>query len=332
MFCKCSIHEWYSVAIKKPKSKESYIWNSLKQKKTFDNYNDINKWITECFSKTNQQWQHHLLYNDQLPEYCHEYSKYKGIDNNGHCKGILVWNHKKIAWLIHSIPQFPSVKMNESYEFPEINVKQLEMGQSAIYLEFDISHKPLIISQLGTMNIQVYYMTEYLEDLKFNNTIPSFNSIVLKKKWYFGFNKNKITHYAKNNKFLYDIYEIMSLNDPTKITNTMPPFEINEVINNTSYCKKTNMICQSWLNGNVNKLNSKENIFNVSHLKEWQTHIDHSKWAISIPINNYLFNKFKYKVCIGDLNRVDTQLKRSGGCVLIENKNLWYCFKNLIPE
>lgn len=338
MFC-CNniINKWFAVAIKKPNNKSAYVWTSLNQKNQFDECNDINTWIFDCFSKTQQKWKNQLLYNDQLPDHCQEYYKFKKIDNNGHSKGILVWNERKIGWLIHSIPKFPCVNMDQNYKIPEIDKSQLEMGQSAFYIELDVSYKEFIIDQLSVMNVQVYYMSDYLNTLdntlmkKFNNKEPKFNGIVLKEKTLF--DNTKINHYAKNNKFNNDLYEIMCLNNPSQVIESMTTDSITNVINNTN--KKTHMYTQTWLNGRVKKLPDSSNVSHINELKEWKTNIDHSKWAISIKKKNtWYYNNFyfKYKVCIGDLNRVDTQLKRSGGIILIENKSLWSCFNNIIKS
>lgn len=333
--------EWFSVAIKKPDTKSCYIWNSLKPKNKFEEHDDINKWISQCFSKTSQRWTHSILYNDQLPPHFKEYFEFRGLDNNGHSKGILTWNNKKIGWLIHSIPQYPatSTLINTDYEyvFPPINDGQLRMGQTAVYLEFDICYKESIISQLGIMNVQIYYISDPVVSTKlkqkFNNKTPLFSEIRLKDRWtcfcnYFS--NTSILHYAKNNKFDYDIYEIMCLNNASIVSSNMSNTDIDTIINKTN--KKTKLLSQTWLNGNVHKLNETNNVNHIKQLIEWNTANDHSKWAISIPKNKSYFTRFKYKVCIGDLNRVDTQLKRSGGCIVIENKKLWKCFHSLIPK
>ena len=54
---------------------------------------------------------------------------------------------------------------------------------------------------------------------------------------------------------------------------------------------------------------------------------DHSKWAINLAIDS---NHSKY-MCIGDINRQESQKKRGGGSVcFVENKNVWKSYFDLI--
>ncbi|KHJ89008.1 hypothetical protein OESDEN_11184 [Oesophagostomum dentatum] len=50
---------------------------------------------------------------------------------------------------------------------------------------------------------------------------------------------------------------------------------------------------------------------------------DHSKWGVSLDGN-------VPAVCIGDVNRQESQFKRGGGAVCIEDKNMWKTFYNSI--
>jgi len=57
---------------------------------------------------------------------------------------------------------------------------------------------------------------------------------------------------------------------------------------------------------------------------------DHSKWAIGI---NFATNSYPHcgpLVCVGDINRMESQRNRGGGLSCFMNKGLWNGFKNLI--
>ena len=56
---------------------------------------------------------------------------------------------------------------------------------------------------------------------------------------------------------------------------------------------------------------------------DFTTKHDHAKWAISLD------SKQPY-VCIGDINRMDTQKKRGGGTLCFLNPTVWKTFKNSI--
>lgn len=69
-------------------------------------------------------------------------------------------------------------------------------------------------------------------------------------------------------------------------------------------------------------LNSK-NIVDISFNEKisWNNKQDHSKWAIC---------EQKQIVCVGDLNRMDSQKNRGGSFFCFENQNLWKAFNKVI--
>jgi len=52
---------------------------------------------------------------------------------------------------------------------------------------------------------------------------------------------------------------------------------------------------------------------------------DHSKWAVSVETTKPWF-------CISDINRVDTQYKRGGGAICLNEKDLYTAVKNVIVD
>ncbi|EPB68716.1 hypothetical protein ANCCEY_12201 [Ancylostoma ceylanicum] len=63
------------------------------------------------------------------------------------------------------------------------------------------------------------------------------------------------------------------------------------------------------------------NTLNISYVSSK----DHSKWGVSME-------EKKPVVCIGDINRQESQNKRGGGAVCIENKKLWKTFYCSVAE
>ena len=62
---------------------------------------------------------------------------------------------------------------------------------------------------------------------------------------------------------------------------------------------------------------------------DFNTKHDHSKWAVSYSTSHRLQSDGNF-VCIGDINRMDTQKKRAGGTVCFQNKFAWKAFTGIV--
>lgn len=60
---------------------------------------DANEWISEVMASHN--WTGWYMYSDEPPTTTR-------FASQGHCKGIVLWNSEVVAWMIHSIPKWPS--------------------------------------------------------------------------------------------------------------------------------------------------------------------------------------------------------------------------------
>lgn len=104
----------------------------------------------------------------------------------------------------------------------------------------------------------------------------------------------------------------------------------------------TPLIVETWRRGaggvlpsNCTQTKAKDahDIMNVSEMSleldnkattgTWPYLKDHSKWAISAESS-------KPYVCIGDINRMSSQLKRGGGTVCIKSKPVWSMFRDSV--
>ena len=56
----------------------------------------------------------------------------------------------------------------------------------------------------------------------------------------------------------------------------------------------------------------------------WSETVDHSKWAITSDIQNWL--------CIGDMNRMDSQNTRGGGTECFDNASMFKSFQAIISQ
>ena len=108
---------------------------------------------------------------------------------------------------------------------------------------------------------------------------------------------------------------------------------------------QTDMLVETWPNGPGKMNSSCQNTYHVlnidsinfkstSDVISFTTHKDHSKWAVSSDIKKHHHrskNMFKY-VCIGDINRMNTQKKRGGGTVCFHDKYVWKAFRDIISS
>ena len=99
---------------------------------------------------------------------------------------------------------------------------------------------------------------------------------------------------------------------------------------------------QSWLNG-WNPLpsscppRSMYESLNIRHVyireagRGWNTTVDHSKWAMTIPDTGSSADANMMGVCIGDMNRMQAQSFRGGGAVcFMQNPALWQIFRKIV--
>ncbi|ETN79067.1 hypothetical protein NECAME_10069 [Necator americanus] len=98
---------------------------------------------------------------------------------------------------------------------------------------------------------------------------------------------------------------------------------------------KTPMAVETWRNGKGTKIRTKCNrigvrpnsflikVYNINLVKlpgkSFASTKDHSKWGVST-------NETAPVVCIGDVNRQESQFKRGGGAVCVEDFKLWKTF------
>lgn len=103
---------------------------------------------------------------------------------------------------------------------------------------------------------------------------------------------------------------------------------------------KTSLKVETWRHNPGHPLDSDCKIKNeeVENVKEIQIELnnsklsgnfsyfdDHSKWAISSGTNLNL-------VCLGDINRVESQFKRGGGTTCLRNNAVWKSFNSFVAE
>uniref|UniRef100_A0A914Y7J0 Deoxyribonuclease II n=1 Tax=Panagrolaimus superbus TaxID=310955 RepID=A0A914Y7J0_9BILA len=221
----------------------------------------------------------------------------------GHTKGVVFFGKSGGFWLIHSLPKFPSP---DAYVFAT-NAKK--NGQSILCITFEYDE----LTKIGT---QLYYNHP---PIYASNLAPSMESEnpdlakVLSKQYKisspFSSTLNlqsrggqKFISFAKTANFSLDLYN--SLVAPT----LQVPLYVETWRQNSSNtipldCKAKYLVLDAIT-------------MKVGKTTEFKHTKDHSKLVISTNPN-------KPFICIGDINRMQSQYKRGGGAVCIELKKLW---------
>ncbi|XP_032680271.1 plancitoxin-1 [Odontomachus brunneus] len=270
-----------------------------------------------------------VLYNDNPPN--------KPINGKyGHAKGIVMVNQWLGFWLIHSVPNYPptpncgedtklgkiyvdsttTLGNKSEYDYPSSGKNY---GQSFLCISVDFDQFDLIGRQLMYNQITVFRRNvpdEYdrlfptLADAAREKKIkhPPFSSkIMLKSSGYMQF-----WSFAKSDKWqkeLYDDFVAPTLN--------------------------SDLFAETWLNGR-GRLPSDcmgEKVYNVLSINldkfdiDFKSSHDHSKWAVAVEdkIN-------RTWVCIGDINRADTQYIRGGGTVCFSMRKVWESYRYAVND
>jgi deoxyribonuclease II len=206
----------------------------------FHPMDSIQEWIQTLYPSNWTGW---AAYNDE--------TTLTTKKTKGHCKGIVSWNNRKIGWLIHSIPHFPTEMSNTTIS--PILPSELMYGQSFVYIEMNYSKKQLddIFKQVNWMDANIFL------HCNMPPTLSHFSPIEIKKMKF----SSSVYHHSKSSYHIIDIYGDYLCNlDPSK-------WYVETWRRGSPITKKTSNLYD------INKLS-----WNEINYKESQ---DHSKWAVS---------------------------------------------------
>ncbi|XP_033643199.1 plancitoxin-1-like [Asterias rubens] len=237
----------------------------------------------------------YLMYNDELPD------SDKTARIYGHTKGDLAFDASSGFWLVHSTPRFPR-NSSLSYNWPNSARRN---GQSFLCVTFGFDQFEEIGQQL-MYNYPWVYDSNLPSDLV--EKTPSIVSAANKKHvssppWNRSVSLTSsggqsFTCFAKSTKYGEDIY-----------SSWLAPY------------LKSDIFVETWQDGR-GKMNSScggtYKAINIVSLKlgteEYVRETkDHSKWAVTASEGS------KW-ICIGDINRMCSQLQRGGGTLCFENE------------
>lgn len=231
----------------------------------------------------------------------------------GHAKGASLFDSTTGFWLIHSVPNFPPTK---GYSYPSTAEKY---GQSFFCSSMEVQH----LTELAD-HWKYIQATPYLIKVpeRFGTRFPTLKNVELKQglprsATQFSISKPiktvqgvTLMAYAKHKKFNGDIW--------------------NDLISKQN---KVTLAVESWLNGSGDDLHTtctdSSQTHDVTEMRvsglNFASSKDHSKWAVSSSQTNPI-------VCFGDMNRQKSQLKRGGGAVCIQNRNLWQIYHSSVIQ
>ncbi|WKY08118.1 hypothetical protein Q1695_007537 [Nippostrongylus brasiliensis] len=250
-----------------------------------------------------------IAYNDDHP-HGHED---KSSSGRGHSKGVVVFTIERGFWLVHSVPRFPDP---EKYDYPESGSK---FAQSFICLTLSSDFLPDISQYLRYSQVTPFVMNlpenhkllaPYLVDVQAKKSLGRADTKFTSTHSYQTMGGKRFTILAKHKKFNNDLWHDF-----------------------IALYFKTPMAVETWRNGAAKNVGTQcgvgYNVYDITTVKildkVYNSSKDHSKWGVSME-------KKEPVVCIGDVNRQESQFKRGGGAVCMEDKKLWNTFHDSVKS
>lgn len=231
----------------------------------------------------------------------------------GHAKGVSLFDSTTGFWLIHSVPNFPPMKI---YSYPSTAEKY---GQSFFCSSMEVQHLAELAEHWKyiqatpyLINVPEKYAVRFptLKNVEAKQSIPRSATQFWISKPIKTVQGVTLMAYAKHKKFDGDIW--------------------NDIISKEN---KVTLAVESWLNGSGDDIHttctSSSQTHDVTEMRvtglNFASSKDHSKWAVSNTQTNPI-------VCFGDMNRQRSQLKRGGGALCIQNRNLWQIYHSSVIQ
>ncbi|CAN9500367.1 unnamed protein product [Ophioblennius macclurei] len=246
----------------------------------------------------------YVLYNDGPPVL-------KYAQGYGHTKGVLLFDRSQGFWLLHSIPHFPSFP-EKGYIYPSSGKVN---GQTALCVTYQYENFIGIAKQLAYLYPRFYNCS--VPDA-FSADLPQLVQLCEGSKPQLTSNKRveqlfsaqgeKFVSFVKSEHFVDDIYTgwVAQALDADLLVESWQSLG-HKLPSNCSLPKHTM---------NMMRVRLSESALFLSYH-------DHSKWCVSQAYEDQV-------VCLGDLNRVWSQLRRGGGLVCAFNPVMYKAFRQAV--
>ncbi|XP_043198616.1 deoxyribonuclease-2-alpha-like [Amphibalanus amphitrite] len=262
------------------------------------------------------------FYNDHWPEY------EKAVGSEGHTKGVLAHEGNCGFWMIHTVPRFPPApKKGAGYRYA--TGTRPWTGQSFLCISFRTdgtdatkgtdSELDKIINQLSITKPYCHAWKDHddkpidrEEDKPHYSLCPDNQPYFKQVDIATTAEGVKLTTFAKSSNYRHDLYSGLVApaleTDLYAETWRRAPFSLPSYRYPDSY--EVENVCS------VRVIQGRSEL-------DFEYTKDHSKWAVSKD------GKEPW-VCIGDLNRMETQKRRGGGTACLKNHNLWKNFRKAV--
>ncbi|KAJ8408497.1 hypothetical protein AAFF_G00259110 [Aldrovandia affinis] len=246
----------------------------------------------------------YVLYNDAPPllNYTKQY---------GHTKGALHFDRSQGFWLIHSVPHFPPFP-ERGYSWPPTGKQN---GQTLFCVTYKYGQFIEIAQQLLYYNPHVY---NYSLPAVFQEEMASLALLCkgsklpwISQKRLQGLISAEGEHFlsfAKSHFYADDIYAAW-----------------------VAQALKTDLLTETWQRKDhmlPSNCSLPKHVLNIKRIKlpgpiQFYSHYDHSKWCVSMMSEDRW-------TCLGDLNREDQQVWKSGGLVCSQNPVIYQAFRQAV--
>ena len=230
--------------------------------------------------------------------------------SKAHAKGSLVYDSDNGAFLLHSLPRFPTRDSNNEI-FTELPSNGGSYGQTFLCITVNKQTAEQIAKLLNCVNVSI---NKSVDSDRINSESNTWINALIKNKMD---SSCSIEHTVKIKSKGNQVFTFYGKNYKNKII----PYDttLREAYNDDVYVR-------TWSRPSLAPaLYDTFSLVNILTVKfdnyQYDVNKEHSKWAIT---------KNKNIVCFSDLNHTESQKERGGHIVCFENKNLHSIMKNSI--
>uniref|UniRef100_A0A4W6EGW0 Deoxyribonuclease-2-alpha n=1 Tax=Lates calcarifer TaxID=8187 RepID=A0A4W6EGW0_LATCA len=237
-----------------------------------------------------------ISYSDQPPDG-------RSVSNtHGHSKGVLMVDKTTAVWLLHSTPRFP-YKREENCFYPLSGTRN---AQTFICVTFKYDQFRAIGNVAFNFDDHIpdsfkKDFTDAVNEAGVNPLYNAFQSLTSRGGQQFG----SIAKQQSPDDLYFAIASLPEVN-----SNVLVQTWGGQDDRDKSYCPKNGK--------DVNNI-----IYVVTDLGDWEPGNDHSKWCVA---------KDKPLTCIADVNRADSQFRRPGGALCIDNEKIKNIFNKFLQK
>ena len=250
----------------------------------------------------------YFFWNDDLTT--KDGSSKSASSERAHAKGSLVYDKNNGAFLLHSLPRFPT-RTSENEILTELPSNAGVYGQHFLCITVTKTTSEKIAELLNYINVS---NNASVKKDNVNSNANKWITALINNKFDSSYPKELQTTIKSKNGVDFNFISKNYLNKITPYDTTVRSIYLDDFYVRTwTKPSLAPAICEEY------------SLFNIESVKfgdyGYEKGKEHSKWAISV---------FKYINCFGDLNHCESQANRGGNIVCFENENLHKIMKNAV--